>query len=112
MRTSSSGEAQASLTEGIYLVVCKDGQSVVFPSFLVRLPLELDGELYYDVDAFPKSEPTPQPTTAPPKPDTPSDLPQTGWDPLPAICLAAVGAMLLVLGGIGLVRSRKERRDD
>lgn len=112
-RTDANGQAQYPLAEGIYLVRCAEGQAVIFPSFLVRLPLELDGTLYYDVDAFPKAEPAPEPTTpAPTEPNDRPDLPQTGWDPLPAICLAALGAVLLTLGGIGLVRSRKEQRDD
>ena len=113
LTTDAAGEATfASLQEGIYLIRCADGQSVVFPAFLVRLPLELDGKLYYDVDAFPKSEPAPQPEpTAPTSPTEPGgkpSLPQTGWDPLPALLLAAGGFVLLWLGVLELIRSRKE----
>ena len=111
--TDAAGEATfPSLTEGIYLLRCAEGQSVVFPAFLVRLPLELDGKLYYDVDAFPKAEPAPQPDpTAPTSPTEPGgkpSLPQTGWDPLPALLLAGGGLILLCLGVLELIRGRKE----
>lgn len=113
LTTDAAGEATfASLQEGIYLIRCADGQSVIFPAFLVRLPLELDGKLYYEVDAFPKSEPAPQPEptnpTAPTEPNGKPDIPQTGWDPLPALLLAAGGFVLLWLGVLELIRSRKE----
>ena len=109
-RTDADGQAQYPLTEGIYLVRCAEGQAVVFPSFLVRLPLELDGKLYYDVDAFPKAEPAPEPTTPrPTEPNNNPDLPQTGWDPFPALCLAIGGAALLVLGIVTLLRSREDK---
>lgn len=109
-RTDANGQAQYPLAEGIYLVRCAEGQAVIFPSFLVRLPLELDGTLYYDVDAFPKAEPAPEPTTPrPTEPNTNPDLPQTGWNPFPALCLAIGGCLFLILGSITLMRSREDK---
>ena len=107
--TDATGEATfAPLTEGIYLVRCADGQSVVFPAFLVHLPLELEGKLYYDVDAFPKSEPAPAPPSPPaPRPDDAPNLPQTGWDPLPTLLLALAGLAILTLGVVELIRAGK-----
>ncbi len=107
--TDATGEATfAPLAEGIYLVRCAEGQSVVFPAFLVHLPLELEGKLYYDVDAFPKSEPAPTPPSPPaPRPDDAPNLPQTGWDPLPTLLLAFGGLVILCLGVIELIRAGK-----
>lgn len=110
-RTDAAGEVRYSLREGIYLVRCEEGQHVVFPSFLVRLPLKLNGKDYYEVDAFPKAEPAPGPTPEPStEPGNRPNLPQTGWDPLPTLVMAAAGVLLLALGSAELLRSRGDRK--
>ncbi len=117
------------LAEGVYLVVCRAGQELTFPSFLVSIPLRVGGSTRYDVTSRPKAEPaepqptptptptpepTPVPTDAPPEPTpepTPEPvddgkLPQTGQDPLPVVLLAAGALALLALG----VWERRKRR--
>lgn len=119
------------LAEGTYLVVCRAGQELTFPSFLVSIPLRVGGSTRYDVTSRPKAEPaepvptptpTPEPTPVPtPSPsDTPPEptpeptmspidegkLPQTGQDPLPVALLAAGALALLALG----VWERRKRR--
>ena len=119
------------LAEGTYLVVCRAGQELTFPSFLVSIPLRVGGSTRYDVTSRPKAEPAePQPTPTPtptptPEPtpvpsDTPPEptpeptmspidegkLPQTGQDPLPVVLLAAGALALLALG----VWERRKRR--
>lgn len=119
------------LAEGTYLVVCRAGQELTFPSFLVSIPLRVGGSTRYDVTSRPKAEPAePQPTPTPtptptPEPtpvpsDTPPEptpeptmspidegkLPQTGQDPLPVALLAAGALALLALG----VWERRKRR--
>lgn len=115
------------LAEGTYLVVCRAGQELTFPSFLVSIPLRVGGSTRYDVTSRPKAEPVPTPTPTPeptpvptPSPtDTPPEptpeptmspiddkLPQTGQDPLPVVLLAAGALALLALG----VWERRKRR--
>ena len=119
------------LAEGTYLVVCRAGQELTFPSFLVSIPLRVGGSTRYDVTSRPKAEPaepvptstptpeptqvpTPSPTDVPPEPSpeptmSPIDegkLPQTGQDPLPVALLAAGALALLALG----VWERRKRR--
>lgn len=118
------------LAEGTYLVACRAGQELTFPSFLVSIPLRVGGSTRYDVTSRPKAEPAePQPTPTPtptptPEPtpvpsDTPPEptpeptmspiddkLPQTGQDPLPVVLLAAGALALLALG----VWERRKRR--
>lgn len=116
------------LAEGTYLVVCRAGQELTFPSFLVSIPLRVGGGTRYDVTSRPKAEPvptptptpeptpvpTPSPTDVPPEPSpeptmSPIDegkLPQTGQDPLPVVLLAAGALALLALG----VWERRKRR--
>lgn len=116
------------LAEGTYLIVCRAGQELTFPSFLVSIPLRVGGSTRYDVTSRPKAEPvptptptpeptpvpTPSPTDVPPEPSpeptmSPIDegkLPQTGQDPLPVVLLAAGALALLALG----VWERRKRR--
>ena len=94
------------LPQGLYLVTqdkAATGFTALSP-FLVTIPMRVNGELVYDVDASPKAEavspvPTPTPSPTPtPTPPPGGRLPQTGqlWWPVPA--LACAGLLLLTLG--------------
>lgn len=110
------------LSTGLYLLVqtkASDGYEKI-ESFLVSVPLKMDGEWVYDVDASPKvgtvtavNPDTPKtPTSDTPK--TPAGqtkpggkLPQTGqldW-PVPVLCIAG---LLLVSAGWMLRREEKD----
>lgn len=118
------------LAEGTYLVVCRGGQALTFPGFLVTIPLRVGGSVRYDVTSRPKAEsaapvvtPTPEPT--PEQPPLPTDalpeptpaetlspidagsLPQTGQDPLPLVLLGALALALLALGIWELTHRRR-----
>lgn len=105
------------LEEGIYLIYCTDEQ--VFVPFLVSLPTEVDGELYYDVAAVPKhdesqpdlpSEPEPEPQ---PSTDTELDeeVPQTGINEIPMYALMIGGTVITMIGLAELVKGRKEKHE-
>lgn len=87
------------LQRGVYLVVqkeCATGYEAILP-FLVRIPMEIDGQLLYHVQAYPKVAETS-------KPDAPQ-LPQTGQLRWPVPVLAVLGMGLFGLG----LRNRKKR---
>ncbi len=125
------------LSEGVYLILQKinsDGYYPITP-FLVSIPLDVGGELVYEVDASPKTEalmpltekekqdeeaPPAEPENLPEKPETETDepkteaseaekgaLPQTGQLNWPIPVLAGGGLLLIV---IGLLLSRKKKR--
>ena len=138
--TDSRGKAVfSSLDLGIYLAVCRAGQSVTFAPFLISIPTRENGWPLYDVAAYPKAErpsspdgpdrpDTPDTPDVPVDPDTPNlpdtpenpdtpvspeqpSLPQTGTDPFPVYALLTGGTLLTVLGLADLLRQRKHTHD-
>ena len=118
------------LAEGTYLVVCRGGQALTFPGFLVTIPLRVGGSVRYDVTSRPKAEPaapvvTPTPEPTPEQPPVPTDalpepspaeslspidagsLPQTGQSPLSVLLPGALALVLLALGIWELVHRRR-----
>lgn len=97
------------LPTGLYLLMQTtpaQGYYVINP-FLVTIPITVDGEYRYDVEASSKMALEPEETTTPPPPTWPgSDIPQTGQLKWPVPVLAAAGLALLSLG---MVLRRKER---
>lgn len=91
---------------GLYLLVQTDaasGYSKANP-FLVSVPMQEDGGYCYEVDASPKVELKPSPTTpyspsVPTKPSSPS-LPQTGQLNWPIPVLAVLGILLFSAGWV------------
>ena len=133
--TDSRGKASfSSLDLGIYLAVCRSGQSVAFAPFLISIPMRENGWPLYDVAAYPKVErpsspdgpdrpdnpdqpDTPDTPNVPVDPDTPvspeqPSLPQTGTDPFPVYALLTGGTLLTVLGLADLLRQRKHSHDE
>lgn len=104
------------LSIGLYLLVqedAADGYNQLAP-FLVSLPGQKNGSYVYDVNASPKVELEPAPTTKPTTPSgttTPGNLPQTGQDNWPVPVLLAFGLLFLVTGG-WLCLSGKERKHE
>lgn len=97
---------------GLYLVMqdaSADGYSSLNP-FLVTIPLEDDGKLYYDVDASPKAGTVEKiPDSGKPEKVPQSKLPQTGmlWWPVPIF--AGSGLLLFLVGWIRRQRSGELR---
>ena len=136
--TDSRGKASfSSLDLGIYLAVCRSGQSVAFAPFLISIPMRENGWPLYDVTAYPKAErpsspdgpdrpdnpDQPDTPDVPVDPDTPENpdtpvspeqpsLPQTGTDPFPVYALLTGGTLLTVLGLADLLRQRKHSHDE
>ncbi len=108
------------LSLGLYLLVQQDaapGYNPVEP-FLVAVPNLHNGIYLYDVDASPKMELEPAPTTEPTEttesttPTTvPGKLPQTGQNNWPVPVLMVVG-MLFVAAGCWLLLSGKEKHHE
>lgn len=102
------------LNTGLYLVlqtqIGESGQRI--KPFLVGIPMVLDGECVYHVEASPKTSPVPKPDL----PEPPS-LPQTGQMNWPIPVLALLGSGLLTLGlflrfdGGGREESQHLRKD-
>lgn len=56
LATSERGWADfAALEEGVYLVFERGGQAVSFQPYLVSLPTEQDGQMYYNIHSAPKA---------------------------------------------------------
>ena len=84
--TDSQGKASFSALDlGIYLAVCRAGQSVTFAPFLISIPMRENGWPIYDVTAHPKAErpSSPDGPDRPDKPDQPNtpDTPDVPVDP-------------------------------
>ena len=135
--TDASGRAQfVGLSKGVYLVLCKPGQELTFPPFLVYIPMVIGGTTRYSIEAWPKAEkpedpkpspsPEPSPSQSPepsqspdpsvspdpsPSPSTDPDLPQTGVNRTPMYFLLALGAVLVILGLAELWRDRRKRHE-
>lgn len=69
------------LTEGIYLVLCKQGQRVTFDPFLVYIPTVINGVKLYDIDSLPKAEDVDSPDPSPSPEVTPSPEPSGSPEP-------------------------------
>lgn len=97
------------LPTGLYLLIQTTpakGYYVINP-FLVTIPITVDGEYRYDVEASSKMALEPEETTKPQPPTWPgSNIPQTGQLKWPVPVLAAAGLALLSLG---MVLRRKDR---
>ena len=99
---------------GLYLVIqtrTASGFSRISP-FLVSVPSH-DGSSYvYDVDASPKMDLEPEPTTKPSTEPTSGDwLPQTGQTNWPVPMLASCGMLLLALGWYLYFSGRKQSNE-
>ncbi len=113
------------LPVGVYLVVqteAADGYELV-SSFVVTVPLSVDGTLVYDVDASPKveaAEESPEEATTKAETEaTPDDetevkkastLPQTGAILWPIALLGGAGLVLLCGGGMLTFREKGRRK--
>ncbi len=106
VKVGSDGTASfVNLSTGIYLVIQReaaDGYYAVSP-FVVTVPVEINGEYVYNVDAAPKMEtvtPVPEEPETPETPPEPTGslLPQTGFILWPMVMLAACGAALIIIG--------------
>ena len=102
------------LEPGLYVVTQSEKQATsgFLPTqpFLISLPRWEEDGYVYDLTAYPKVSPEPEPTetteptTKPPKPNEPN-IPQMGQTNWPVPVLVVGGLMLIVLGG--LLRSGK-----
>lgn len=109
------GEGKASFRDlelGLYLLVQQEaaaGYEKASP-FLISVPGQEGDSYIYDVDASPKLELEPAPTTAPPstEPSTPSDIPQTGLNQWPVPVLVISGVLLAALGGYMVLCEKKK----
>lgn len=113
------------LALGLYLLeqtASAPGFAPVRP-FLVSVPLEENGVLFYDVDATPKPEPLQPVTTEPSGPrestepteetkPSPTPLPQTGQLNWPIPLLLVLGGVCLPTGLVLLLTGRRERKDE
>lgn len=87
------------LETGLYLLVqsaAGRGYLPVHP-FLLSIPQQIGGELFYDVDASPKCAPEPTDPAGPEGPPPPG-IPQTGQLNWPVPLMAAVGMTLAAAG--------------
>lgn len=111
---------------GMYFVMQTNTDSYYKISpFVVTVPEEIDGEIYYDVDATPKTEvssveiptvpeetETPVETTEKIPETTPEEkIPQTGLLVWPVVLLVLVGA-LMIGSGIMLQSGKSERKEN
>lgn len=102
------------LNTGLYLVWQEEADASAglspFQPFLISVPRMLDGAYCLDVTAAPKvpllPEPTEPPPTTEPEPPTPS-LPVTGQLNWPIPVLTVAGVLLIMIGLILCVVSRK-----
>ena len=109
VKIQSDGTGRAdNLALGVYLVSQKqafDSCEPLLPA-LISVPLEINEEWVFDVEAAPKLAPLVPETTAPSTEPTPPDLPPTGqinW-PIP---LLIVGGIFLILLGLCLRKGRR-----
>ena len=113
VETDADGIARfEGLEEGAYLI-CQDGFSkksyfTEIEPFIVTVPITVDGEWTYQVEAEPKVEPIPTPTPKPTKPPEDPNLPQTGLVRWPILALGVGGVVLFGLGwALCFVKRRK-----
>ncbi len=97
VKIGSDGKAEFSnLATGLYLIIetqAASGYELVNP-FVVSIPLDVNGEWVYDVDASPKVELTPAPTGT----ITGTSLPQTGFILWRVLVIGGIGAVLFAVG--------------
>ena len=99
------------LDEGVYLIGSPSGE---FVPFVVPIPMELDGEVLWNIQSTPKPDDEPDPSEpTDPSDDPPSDpdIPQTGTSVIPMYLLMIVGTALTVVGLFELLRGRKESHE-
>lgn len=99
------------LDEGVYLIGSPSGE---FVPFVVPIPMELDGEVLWNIQSTPKPDDEPDPSEpTDPSDDPPSDpnIPQTGTSVIPMYLLMIVGTALTVAGLFELLRGRKESHE-
>lgn len=96
------------LKAGLYLVVQNEAAEDFQPinPFLIGIPMALDGEYAYHVDATPKAEPLPEPT----EPTVP-ELPQTGQTNWPVPVMAVLGIGFLAAGCVLCFGGKKARHE-
>lgn len=102
----------SNLEQGLYLIVQTTASDGYEPlnSFLVTVPMRIDGDYVYEVDAAGKFQLKQKPGPAdPPKPPKPN-LPQTGQLNWPVPVMAAAGIGLLALGLALRLAERKGQR--
>ncbi|MBQ6706155.1 MAG: hypothetical protein IJN07_01410 [Clostridia bacterium] len=100
----------SSLEEGWYLVVSR-AEKPEFAPFLVAIPMIINGESMYDLEAEPKVEsPVTPPTTSTPENPRPN-IPQTGVVLWPKYLLLMAGALLITVGVVETVAGREKRHE-
>lgn len=113
VETDENGRANfGQLEEGAYLI-CQDGFSkksyfTEIEPFIVTVPMTVDGEWSYEIEAEPKVEPIPTPTPKPTKPPEDPNLPQTGMIRWPILALGVGGVALFGLGWALCFMKRKK----
>ncbi len=98
----------SSLEEGWYLAV-SGGDTPEFAPFLVAIPMIINGESVYDLEAEPKVESPVTPPTAPTPEKPQSNIPQTGAILWPKYLLLIVGALLVTVGVVDATAGRGKR---
>ena len=98
------------LDEGVYLIGSPSGK---FVPFVVPVPMKLDEEILWDIQATPKpgDDPKPEDPTEPSNPAPGPNIPQTGTSVIPMYLLMIVGTALTVVGLFELLRGRKESHE-
>lgn len=100
VEVDSKGQATfTDLEQGLYLIT-QDSAAQNYTSlnaFLITIPLEKNGKLVYDVDAFPKAGMVTKTEAPTPNKPTGNKLPQTGqlqW-PIPVMAILGMGMFLV-----------------
>lgn len=95
------------LDEGVYLIGSPSGE---FVPFVVPVPMKLDEEILWDIQATPKpgDDPEPEDPTEPSDPAPDPNIPQTGTSVIPIYLLMVFGTVLTLLGLYELLRGRKD----
>lgn len=109
IHVGADGTAKAEdLPMGIYLVSQMepfDGCMTMLPA-LISIPVEVDGEWIFDVDALPKLEPLVIESTVPSTTEPDNDIPPTGQTNWP-IPLMILGGCFLILLGVCVRRGKR-----
>ncbi len=101
----------SSLEEGWYLV-CSKGEQAEFAPFLVAIPMRINSQSVYAVEAEPKvdSPVTPPTSSKPSTPVTPEpNIPQTGVIQWPKYVLLILGAAAIGVGLVQVIAGQEKR---
>jgi len=99
------------LEQGLYLLVQQEAAEGYFCAtpFMISVPMYVEDDWVYDIDATPKVDLEREPV--PPPPVTPPDIPQTGMLQWPIPVMAISGIALFMTGWLLFFR-RKSRGDE